>query len=82
METWRIVAAALLVLAGLAAVPMIMAKVRDRTQSSASVLLSGAVSLTALAVLTLLVLTVLPPIASWVAAVAVVAAVGVLLLTG
>ncbi|UJW34604.1 hypothetical protein L3Q67_13035 [Saccharothrix sp. AJ9571] len=82
METWRIVAATLLVLAGLVAVPMIMAKVRDRTQSSASVVISGVVSLTALAVLTLLVLTVLPPIASWVAAVAVLAAVGVLLLTG
>ncbi|MBN6035164.1 hypothetical protein [Amycolatopsis sp. 195334CR] len=82
METWRIVAAVLLVLPGLVAVPVIMAKVRDRTQSSASVAVSGAVSVTALAVLTLLVLTVLPPIPSWVAAVTVVAAVGVLLLTG
>ncbi|AXB48834.1 hypothetical protein A4R43_27230 [Amycolatopsis albispora] len=82
METWRIVAAVVLVLPGLAGVPMIMAKVRDRTQSSSSVAVSGAVSLTALAVLTLLVLTVLPPVVSWVAAVTVVAAVGVLLLTG
>ncbi|RZQ65415.1 hypothetical protein [Amycolatopsis suaedae] len=80
METWRIVATSLLGLAGLFAVLIVMAQVRDRTHSGSKVATSGAVAFTTLLLLCLLVLTVLPSGLSWGIVVAVTAVVGVLLL--
>ncbi|MET8994538.1 hypothetical protein [Amycolatopsis sp. Hca4] len=80
METWRVLATALLAAAGLPLVLVVMAKVRDRTQSSGSVALGGVITFTLLAVVGVLTLTVLPGAVSWALVAAVAAAVGVMLL--
>ncbi|MGW4486001.1 hypothetical protein ACWEOE_19435 [Amycolatopsis sp. NPDC004368] len=82
METWRIVATALLVAAGLPLVLVVMAKVRDRVNNSAQVALGGAVTFTALVVVAVLTLTVLPGVLTWIIVAVVAAAVGVMVLAG
>ena len=73
-------ATALLAIAGLPLVLVVMAKVRDRTQSSGQVAVGGVVTLTLLVVLGVLMLTVLPGLAAWLLVAAVAAAVSVMLL--
>lgn len=80
VETWRIVATALLAAAGLPLVLVVMAKVRDRVDSSAQVAIGGAVTLTALVVVAVLTLTVLPGALTWIVVAAVAAAFGVMML--
>jgi hypothetical protein len=80
VETWRVIATALLAAAGLPLTLVVMAKVRDRTQSSGQVALGGVVTFTLLVVLGVLILTVLPGLASWVLVAGVGAAVSVMLL--
>ncbi|MFI5607154.1 hypothetical protein [Amycolatopsis sp. NPDC051903] len=80
METWRIVATALLAAAGLPLVLVVMAKVRDRVNSSAQVAIGGAVTFTALVVVGVLTLTVLPAALTWTLVAATAAAVGVMVL--
>ena len=80
MEPWRIIATALLAVAGVLLVLVIMAKVRDHTSSSGQVLISGVVTFTALALLGVLMLTVLPALLTWGIVVVAVAAVSVMLL--
>ncbi len=77
METWRVLATALLGAGGLLLVLVTMAKVRDRAGAHGPVAISGAIAFTVLALLAVLTLTVLPPSVAWGAAglVAVVAAV-------
>ncbi|MBK1785062.1 hypothetical protein [Prauserella cavernicola] len=65
METWRIIAAILLAVVGMFGVLIIMAKVRDRSDSSPTVAVAGLVSFTTLAVLCVLALTVLPGAVTW-----------------
>ena len=74
------IATALLAAAGLPLTLVVMAKVRDRTQSSGQVALGGVVTFTLLVVLGVLILTVLPGLASWVLVAGVGAAVSVMLL--
>jgi hypothetical protein len=80
VETWRVIAAALLAAAGLPLVLVVMAKVRDRTQSSGQVAVGGVITFTLLVVLGVLTLTVLPGLAAWLLVAAVTAAVSVMLL--
>ncbi|MEW2505164.1 MULTISPECIES: hypothetical protein [unclassified Amycolatopsis] len=80
METWRIVATALLAAAGLPLVLVVMAKVRDHVNSSARVAIGGAITFTALVVVAVLTLTVLPGVLTWILVAAVAAAVGVMVL--
>ncbi|WP_103355268.1 hypothetical protein [Amycolatopsis sp. CA-128772] len=80
METWRVLATALLAAAGLPLVLVVMAKVRDRTQSSGQVAVGGVITFTLMVVLGVLTLTVLPGLAAWVLVAAVAAAVSVMLL--
>lgn len=80
VETWRIVATALLATAGLPLVLVVMAKVRDRANSSAQVAIGGAVTFTALVVVGVLTLTVLPGALTWILVAATAAAVGVMVL--
>ncbi|MEV6829108.1 hypothetical protein [Amycolatopsis sp. NPDC051102] len=80
METWRVIATALLAAAGLPLVLVVMAKVRDRTQSSGQVAVGGVITFTLLVVLGVLTLTVLPGLAAWVLVAVVTAAVSVMLL--
>ncbi|MEV7093627.1 hypothetical protein AB0M80_12400 [Amycolatopsis sp. NPDC051045] len=80
METWRVIATALLAAAGLPLVLVVMAKVRDRTQSSGQVAVGGVITFTLLVVVGVLTLTVLPGVLSWVLVAAVAAAVSVMLL--
>nr|WP_158887696.1 hypothetical protein [Amycolatopsis anabasis] len=80
MEAWRIIAAAVLAVAGIVLTLIVMAKVRDRTQNSGQVAISGAVTLTTLALLAVLMLTVLPGVVTWAIVVIVVVAVSVMLL--
>jgi hypothetical protein len=80
VETWRVIATALLAATGLPLVLVVMAKVRDRTQSSGQVALGGVVTFTLLVVLGVLILTVLPGLVSWVLVAGVGAAVSVMLL--
>ncbi|MGW3966271.1 hypothetical protein ACWED2_41060 [Amycolatopsis sp. NPDC005003] len=80
METWRVIATALLAAAGLPLVLVVMAKVRDRTQSSGQVALGGVITFTLLVVVGVLTLTVLPGLVSWALVAAVAAAAGVMLL--
>ncbi|MDS0133770.1 MULTISPECIES: hypothetical protein [unclassified Amycolatopsis] len=82
METWRVIATALLAAAGLPLVLVVMAKVRDRTQSSGQVALGGVITFTLLVVVGVLTLTVLPGLLSWALVAAVAAAAGVMLLAG
>lgn len=74
------IATALLAAAGLPLVLVVMAKVRDRTQSSGQVALGGVVTFTLLVVVGVLMLTVLPGLATWLLVAAVAAAVSVMLL--
>ena len=80
METWRIVATVLLAAAGLPLVLVVMAKTRDRVDSSGQVAVSGAVTLTVLVVVAVLTLTVLPGVVTWIVVAAVAAAVSVMML--
>ncbi|MFC4002595.1 hypothetical protein ACFS2C_03770 [Prauserella oleivorans] len=80
METWRVIAAALLGLAGVPSGLIIMAKARERTDRASAAGIAGLVSFTALAVLCVLVLTVLPGGVAWGLVAAVAVAVGVLTL--
>lgn len=80
VETWRVLATALLAAAGLPLVLVVMAKIRDRTQSSGQVALGGVVTLTLLVVLGVLMLTVLPGLVAWVLVAVVAGAVSVMLL--
>jgi hypothetical protein len=80
VETWRVIATALLAAAGLPLVLVVMAKVRDRTQSSGQVALGGVITFTLLVVLGVLLLTVLPGLVAWLLVAAVAAAVSVMLL--
>ena len=74
------IATALLAVAGLPLVLVVMAKVRDRTQSSGQVALGGVITFTLLVVLGVLMLTVLPGLVAWVLVAAVAGAVSVMLL--
>jgi hypothetical protein len=80
VEPWRIVATALLAVAGVLLVLVIMAKVRDNTSSSGQVLISGVVTFTALVLLGVLMLTVLPALLTWGIVIVAVASVSVMLL--
>jgi hypothetical protein len=80
VETWRVLATALLAAAGLPLVLVVMAKVRDRTQSSGQVAIGGTITFTLLVVVGVLTLTVLPGVLSWALVAAVAAAVSVMLL--
>jgi hypothetical protein len=80
VETWRVIATALLAVAGLPLVLVVMAKVRDATQSSGQVALGGVITFTLLVVLGVLILTVLPGLVAWVLVAAVAAAASVMLL--
>jgi hypothetical protein len=80
VETWRVIATALLAAAGLPLVLVVMAKVRDRTQSSGQVAIGGVITFTLLVVVGVLMLTALPGLASWLLVAAVAAAVSVMLL--
>ena len=80
MQLWRIIATALLAVAGVMLVLIVMAKVRDHTASSGQVAISGAVTFTTLAVLGVLLLTVLPVVLTWAIVAVVVAAASVMLL--
>lgn len=76
------IATALLAAVGLPLVLVVMAKVRDRTQSSGQVALGGVITFTLLVVVGVLTLTVLPGLLSWALVAAVAAAAGVMLLAG
>ncbi|MEU3624328.1 hypothetical protein BS329_05020 [Amycolatopsis coloradensis] len=80
METWRIVATVLLAVAGLPLVLVVMAKARDRTDSSGTVAVTGAVAFAALLLLGVVMLTVLPGALTWTLLGLVVAALGVMML--
>jgi hypothetical protein len=80
VDTWRVIATALLAAAGLPLMLVVMAKVRDRTQSSGQVVLGGVITFTLLVVVGVLTLTVLPGLVSWALVAAVAAAVSVMLL--
>ncbi|MFJ2610566.1 hypothetical protein ACIO13_37300 [Streptomyces sp. NPDC087425] len=80
MDTWRVIATALLAAAGLPLVLVVMAKVRDRTRSSGQVALGGVITFTLLVVVGVLTLTVLPGAVAWALVAAVAAAVSVMLL--
>jgi hypothetical protein len=80
VEPWRIVATALLAVAGVLLVLVVMAKVRDHTSSSGQVLISGVVTFTALVILGVLLLTVLPALLTWGIVIVAVAAASVMLL--
>jgi len=75
-----VIATALLAVAGLPLVLVVMAKVRDRTQSSGQVALGGVITFTLLVVLGVLMLTVLPGLVAWVLVAVVATAVSVMLL--
>lgn len=80
METWRIVATVLLAVAGLPLVLVLMAKARDRTDSSGTVAVTGAVAFVVLLLLGVVMLTVLPAALTWVIVGLVAAALGVMML--
>ncbi|WP_216213565.1 hypothetical protein [Amycolatopsis aidingensis] len=66
METWRVIATALLGVAGIIGTLIVLAKVRERTGSGGQVALSGAMCCSALGILAVLALTVLPAAVTWV----------------
>ncbi|WP_026422928.1 hypothetical protein [Actinokineospora inagensis] len=82
MESWRIIATALLGVAGAVLVLLTMAKVRDRTGTAGSVAMWGAVSLTVLVLLCVLTVTVLPAALVWTVVVLVGVVTSALLLVG
>lgn len=65
METWRIIATALFGAAGITLVLLVMAKVRERTESAGQTAIAGAVALSATLIIGILLLTVLTPSVSW-----------------
>ena len=66
VETWRLIAAGLIAVAGIVLVLLTMAKVRERKGSTnGSVALSGAITFTVLVLLCVLVITVLSPPVVW-----------------
>lgn len=65
METWRIIATALFGAAGITLALLVMAKVRERTESAGQTAIAGAVALAAMLIIGLLLLTVLTPPLSW-----------------
>ncbi|WP_091380121.1 hypothetical protein [Actinokineospora alba] len=65
METWRVLATALLGAGGIVLLLVTMAKVRERTGSAGSVAIAGAICVTVLALLCVLTLTVLAPPVAW-----------------
>lgn len=80
MEPWRIIATAVLAVSGIVLMLAVMAKVRDNTQNSGQVAISGAITLAMLLVLGVLMLTVLPATLTWALTAVVVVAVSVMLL--
>ncbi|MFI7116795.1 hypothetical protein [Amycolatopsis sp. NPDC049868] len=80
METWRVIATVLLAVAGLPLVLVLMAKARDRTDSSATVAITGAVAFVVLLLLGVVMLTVLPGALTWSLLGLVMAALGVMML--
>ncbi len=74
------IAVAVLAAAGLPLVLVVMAKVRDRTQSSGQTVIGGVVTLTVLLVLGVLMLTALPGLVTWLVVAAVATAVSVMML--
>ncbi|KZB83267.1 hypothetical protein [Amycolatopsis regifaucium] len=82
METWRVVATVLLAAAGLPLVLVLMAKARDRTDSSGTVAVTGAVAFVVLLILGVVMLTVLPGALTWIVLGLVAAALGVMMLAG
>ncbi|RLK59917.1 hypothetical protein [Actinokineospora cianjurensis] len=82
MESWRIIATALLGVGGLVLVLLTMAKVRDRSGRSGTVAVSGAIAFTALVLLCVLTVTVLPPGIAWGAVIVVGVVTSALLLVG
>jgi hypothetical protein len=65
VETWRIIATALFAAGGLVLVPVIMAKVRERTPSGGQVAIAGVVGMTAVLVVGIVMLTVLAQPVAW-----------------
>jgi hypothetical protein len=83
VDAWRLIATALLAVAGVVLVLLTMAKTRDRRGATGGqVAVSGAISVTVLAVLCVLTLTVLAPVAVWAVTGAAALAVGVMLVAG
>ena len=81
MDAWRLIAAALIAAGGVVLVLLTMAKARERSGSTnGQVALTGAMTVTILAVLCLLVATVLAPWLSWALVIAVGLTVTVMLL--
>ncbi|MEV7554194.1 hypothetical protein AB0N89_31640 [Amycolatopsis sp. NPDC089917] len=80
METWRIVATVLLAAAGLPLVLVLMAKARDRRNTSGAVAITGAVAFVVLVLLGVVMLTALPGVLTWVIVAVVAAALGVMML--
>ncbi|MFJ8913466.1 hypothetical protein [Amycolatopsis sp. NPDC102389] len=80
METWRVIATVLLAAAGLPMVLVLMAKARDRTDSSATVAVTGAVAFVVLLLLGVVMLTVLSGVLTWCVVGLVAAALGVMML--
>lgn len=80
MEPWRLLATALLAVAGFVLVLIVMAKVRDRTGDSGRVAISGTVAFTALLLLGILAITVLPALLTWALVALISAAVAVMAL--
>lgn len=65
MEAWRIIATALFGAAGIALTLIVMAQVRERSESASQTAISGAVGTAAGMVLAVLMLTVLAPALTW-----------------
>jgi hypothetical protein len=81
MEAWRLIAAALTAAGGVVLVLLTMAKVRERSGSTGGqVALSGAITLTVLALLCVLILTALVPWLAWTVVIVVGVTVSVMLL--
>ncbi|SFI97630.1 hypothetical protein SAMN04489731_114197 [Amycolatopsis regifaucium] len=76
------VATVLLAAAGLPLVLVLMAKARDRTDSSGTVAVTGAVAFVVLLILGVVMLTVLPGALTWIVLGLVAAALGVMMLAG
>ncbi len=74
------VATVLLATAGLPLVLVLMAKARDRTSSSGTVAVTGAVTLVVLLLLGVVMLTVLPGVLTWAVVALVAAALSVMML--
>ncbi|MFC3452184.1 hypothetical protein [Amycolatopsis speibonae] len=80
METWRVVATVLLAAAGLPLVLVLMAKARDRRNTSGAVAITGAVAFVVLLLLGVVMLTILSGILTWAVVAVVAAALGVMML--